>query len=65
MKQRKKETETLQVYRDWKSSYNQITYLKDSKGKVKAIIQSSIQQPKKNQKQYTLNGITFNLNWNV
>ena len=65
MKQRKKETETLQVYRDWKSSYNQITYLKDNQGKIKAIIQSSIQQPKKNQKQYTLNGITFNLNWNV
>ena len=35
MKQRKKETETLQVYRDWKSSYNQITYLKDNQGKIK------------------------------
>lgn len=54
---------TLTVERSWESAYNQTTILRDCKGRVKKIINSSIQQPKKNSKQYTLNGVTYLLNW--
>jgi hypothetical protein len=63
MKQKKKETEILYVHRDWQSSYNQITYIKDIQGHVLKTITSSIQQPKKNTKQLTIKGITYKLNW--
>jgi hypothetical protein len=36
----------LTVERDWQSSYNMLTILRDSKGAVKKIINSSLQQPK-------------------
>lgn len=64
MKQNKKETETLYVYREWQSSYNQITYIKDIKGHVLKTITSSIQQPKKGCKELTIRGINYKLNWN-
>jgi hypothetical protein len=53
----------LTVERTWESSYNQITTLKDSKGAVKKIITSSLQQPKKGLKQYVINGTVYLLNW--
>jgi len=38
--------ETLTVYRNWQSSYNQTTILKDKFGKVKAVL-TGYNQPKK------------------
>ena len=64
MKQKKKETETLFVFRDWQSSYNQITYIKDKQGHVLKTITSSIQQPKKGCKELIIKGTTYKLNWN-
>jgi hypothetical protein len=55
--------QTLTVYREWQSSYNQVTILKDCNNKVKAIFSSSICQPKKNQKQIIINCNVFLLNW--
>ena len=55
--------QTLSVYREWGSAYNQTTVLKDSNDKVKVIIASSIKQPKKNQKTIVINNKTFLLNW--
>lgn len=54
---------TLTVHRDWQSAYNQITTLKDCTGKVKAIISSSIRQPKLNQKSITVVGVEYRLDW--
>lgn len=54
---------TLTVYREWQSSYSQLTILKDNNNKVKAILSSSINQPKKNQKTIVINGYTFLLDW--
>lgn len=54
---------TLTVYREWQSAYNQTTILKDSNNKVKAILSSSIRQPKRGQKSITINCNTFLLNW--
>lgn len=56
---------TLTVYREWESSYNQRTILRDSNNKVKAIISSSIRQPKFRQKTIVINCWTFLLNWDV
>lgn len=53
----------LTVYREWNSSYNQTTILKDENNKVKAIISSSIKQPKLNQKIVVINRNEFLLNW--
>jgi hypothetical protein len=55
--------QTLTVYREWGSSYNQRTILKDCNNKVKAIFSSSINQPKLNQKTIVVNRCTFALNW--
>jgi len=55
--------QTLTVYREWESSYNMLTILKDDKGKVKAIIPSSIRQPRRGQKTIKLNCWTWLLNW--
>jgi hypothetical protein len=55
--------QTLTVHRDWQSSYNQITVLKDCNNKVKAIFSSSINQPKKGTKQIIINNNVFLLNW--
>ena len=55
--------QTLTVYRDWQSSYNQITVLKDCNNKVKAIFKSSINQPKRGTKQIIINNNVFLLNW--
>jgi len=54
---------TLIVYREWKSSYNQRTILKDKDGKVKAIFSSSIKQPKRGTKEVIINCNRFLLNW--
>jgi len=54
---------TLTVYRDWESAYNQRTILKDSNGKIKGIISSSIRQPKRNQATIVLNCFTYALDW--
>ncbi|HSE99822.1 MAG TPA: hypothetical protein VLA48_02910 [Nitrososphaeraceae archaeon] len=56
---------TLTVYREWNSSYNQTTILRDDKGMVKAIITSSIKQPKMNQKIVVINRKEFLLNWEL
>ena len=53
-------TETLTVFRETKSTYNQITTIKDSNNKVKAII-SGYNQPKKTQKEITIRNRTYNL----
>lgn len=53
----------LTVYREWNSSYNQTTILKDENNKVKAIISSSLKQPKLNQKTIVINCWTYSLNW--
>jgi hypothetical protein len=53
----------LTVYREWESAYNQRTILKDSNGKIKAIISSSLRQPKKNQSSIVINCNTFLLDW--
>jgi hypothetical protein len=54
---------TLYAFREWQSSYSQTTILKDSEGKVKAIFNSSIRQPKFKQKTVIVNHCTFALNW--
>lgn len=54
---------TLIVFREWESAYNQRTILKDMQGKTKAIISSSIQQPKRGQKEITINCFKYALNW--
>lgn len=56
---------TLTVHREWESSYNQRTILKDHNNKVKAIISSSIRQPKFRQKTIVVNCWTWLLNWDV
>ena len=55
--------QTLTVHRDWKSSYNQTTILKDKEGKIKAIFASSIKQPRWKQKTITVNCWVYNLDW--
>jgi hypothetical protein len=42
--------QTLTVHREWGSSYNQRTILKDCNNKVKAIFSSSLRQPKRGTK---------------
>lgn len=56
---------TLTVYREWINSYNQTTILRDENNKVKAIITSSIKQPKMNQKIVVINCKEFLLNWEL
>lgn len=56
---------TLYVERQWSNSYVQTTILRDSNNKVKAIISSSIKQPKFRQKTIVINCWTFLLNWDV
>lgn len=53
----------LTVFREWNSSYVQTTILKDENNKVKAIISSSLKQPKLNQKTIVINCWTYSLNW--
>ena len=55
--------QTLTVYRNWKSAYNQQTILKDCNNKVKAIFNSSLKQPKRGTKSIVINCNTFLLNW--
>ncbi len=54
---------TLIVFREWSSAYVQTTILKDMQGKTKAIISSSIRQPKRGQKEITINCFKYALNW--
>ena len=55
--------EILTVHRNWKSAYNQTTILKDKFGKVKAIFNSSIKQPRKGTKTIVINCKQFLLDW--
>jgi hypothetical protein len=55
--------QTLTVHREWGSSYNQRTILKDCNNKVKAIFSSSLRQPKRGTKKIIINCNTFLLNW--
>ena len=57
--------DTLTVHRDWQSSYNQTTVLKDCNNKVKVIINSSIKQPKMNQKTVKIGCIEYSLDWGL
>ena len=56
-------TETLFVFRDRKSCYNQTTTVKDSNGKVKVIFSTMLNQPKYGQEKLILDGKYYNLNW--
>lgn len=53
----------LTVERVWQSAYVQQTILRDEKGAVKKIINSPLQQPKKKDKEYVLNGKKYLLVW--
>ena len=54
---------TLYVHREWTNAYHQTTILKDSEGKIKGIIPSSLRQPRLGQKTIMLNCWQWNLNW--
>lgn len=54
---------TLKVERNWSGAYCQQTILKTQDGKVKAVISSSLQQPKRNQQYITINCNKFLLDW--
>lgn len=51
----------LVVERDWVSSMNQVTTLRDRQGRVRQIITSSIRQPKVSDKTIVVRGITYKL----
>lgn len=53
----------LYVFRDRQGAYNQITTIKDSENRVKAIFNSMLKQPRKNTKTITINSTTFKLDW--
>lgn len=53
-------TETLIANRETKSTYNQVTTIKDNQGKVKAIL-TGYNQPTKRKPFLTLKGVTYNL----
>lgn len=55
--------ETLIVSRVKKSPYNITTTLKDTNGKVKAIFNTMLNQPKKHTKTIVVRGIKYKLNW--
>ena len=54
---------TLFVFRNRQSAYSQTTTIKDSEGKVKAIFNAMLKQPRKNTKTITINSNTFKLDW--
>lgn len=54
---------TLVVHREFESTYNQISVLKTLDGKVKAIINGYINQPKKNTKTIVVNKKEYRLDW--
>lgn len=51
----------LVVEREWVSSMNQVTTLRDRQGRVRQIITSSIRQPKVSDKTIVVRGITYKL----
>lgn len=53
----------LKVHRQFESTYNQVSVLKTLDGKVKAIINGYINQPKKNTKTIVVNKIVYKLDW--
>lgn len=59
--------EILYIERNWDSAYSQISTLKTKEGKVKAIISSSINQPKMNQPTIKITKlgktVEYQLNW--
>jgi hypothetical protein len=58
-----RKSEVLNVFRERKSSYNQITTLKDLNGKVKVIFKTMLNQPKYDQEAIEVKGKTYILNW--
>ena len=52
--------EVLTAVRETKSTYNQVTTIRDSKGFVKAIL-TGYNQPKKSQKTITVRNQVYNL----
>jgi hypothetical protein len=58
-----RKSEVLNVFRERKSSYNQITTLKNLDGKVKVIFSTMLNQPKYNQEAIEVKGKTYILNW--
>jgi len=55
--------QTLTVERQRFSAYHIETTLRDNNGKVKAVFNSMLRQPKRGTKQITINCNTFLLNW--
>lgn len=59
--------ETLVVFREWLSAYNQTTTLRTREGKVVAIIREHNKQPKKGTKEIKLTRLgkqtTYKLDW--
>jgi hypothetical protein len=55
--------QTLTVYRNRFSAYHIETTLKDEQGKVKAIFNSMLRQPKRGTKTIVINCWTYALNW--
>jgi hypothetical protein len=54
---------TLIVFRERISAYNQITTLKDEKGKVKKVYRKMLNQPHRKNKTIKLNNVMYQLNW--
>lgn len=63
MKQKENKTETLFVYREWQSAYNQLTLIKDSKGRVVDKFDKHTNQPRKGLKTLVVKGIEYTLDW--
>lgn len=62
-KSNKMELVTLYVYRSKETYYNTVTTLKDTNGKVKAIIAGNLKQPRKGTKKIRINCFDYLLNW--
>ena len=55
---------TLTVERNWQSSYNQTTILRNVNGGIVKIITSINQQPKKGLKSLFVGLVEYKLDWN-
>ena len=55
--------QTLTVYRKRFNAYHIETILRDNNGKVKAVFNSMLRQPKRGSKTIVINCNTFLLNW--
>lgn len=55
--------EILTVERKRFNAYHTETILKDSNGKIKAIINKMLQQPRKGKKNIIINSVKYTLDW--